>query len=602
MNTPPNAEPFQVDLQPAGRRVRIHAGSTLLDAIRKAGLELVASCGGAGFCGTCRVRVVRGQVNPLSPAEMDTLEPEQLAAGLRLACQVIPLSDVKVDLPPESLAGRQQLQVDGRRESATQLAPAVTITALSLAEPDLAHIDAILAVQGCPPLDISPEQFSQLSSILIHNGGQGRLVTRTRSGQSSFVTLLPPGQNPLGLAMDIGSTKVALYLLDLETGGTLASTGILNPQLAFGEDVVSRIAWAARGEEQRRQLQTSLVEAINAASMCLCEEIQANPAQICDCVAVGNTVIHHLLCGLPVAQLGHAPYALAVEGAVHFPAADIGLNLAPGAWIYLPPNIAGYVGADHLAALLAAMPLSSHQTCLLMDIGTNTEISLLHDGKITACSCASGPAFEGAHIHDGLRAVPGAIEKVRVETDGRLSIYTIASQPPIGLCGSGVLSAVAALYQAGWLDRRGAILRGERKQICLVAASESGHHREVVLTRKDIHEIQLAKGAIRAGIDTLLSHAGISASAVETWLVAGAFGTHIDLRSAVAVGMFPDQPLERFHQVGNAAGMGARQLLLSRMEREKALALLAKIHYLELARESGFQQTYLESLYFPEKN
>jgi uncharacterized 2Fe-2S/4Fe-4S cluster protein (DUF4445 family) len=303
--------------------------------------------------------------------------------------------------------------------------------------------------------------------------------------------------------------------------------------------------------------------------------------------------------------LGHAPYVPAVTAALEFPALDIGLELAPGAHVYLPPNIAGYVGADHVAMLLATGFGGDGKTTVALDIGTNTEISLHHRGHHSSCSCASGPAFEGAHIHDGMRAAPGAIERVQV-IGADVQVHTIDHQPAVGICGSGILDAVAQMLETGMLDARGA-LTGEHprlgthngtRALVLVPAEQSGHGRPVVVTRRDVNEIQLAKGAIRAGVEVLLAEAGITDQDIESFVVAGAFGTYLDLASAVRIGMFPDLPRARFRQAGNAAGTGARQLLLSDRLRRQAAQMMAEVDYVELTTHVEFPELYFQALTF----
>jgi uncharacterized 2Fe-2S/4Fe-4S cluster protein (DUF4445 family) len=278
--------------------------------------------------------------------------------------------------------------------------------------------------------------------------------------------------------------------------------------------------------------------------------------------------------------------------------------------VYLPPNIAGYVGADHVSMLLGVglperMSKKAEETVLALDIGTNTEISLDHDGKIYSCSCASGPAFEGAHIQDGMRAAAGAIERVRM-ADGEVQLHTIAGQPPVGVCGSGVLDAVAELRRMELIDARG-VMKGEHPRLrrgeklpefVLANSRESGNGRDIVITRKDVNEIQLAKGAIRAGVEVLLEEAGIAAEKIDHFLVAGAFGTYLDLNSAVKIGMFPDLPVERFEQVGNAAGTGAVQLLVSKRRRELASEIASRSRYIELTVHPKFVDIYMRALAF----
>lgn len=601
----PAQDGLQVVFQPIGRKIRVPSGSTLLESAQRAGIDIVASCGGVGICGTCRIRILQGKVSPITPDETAGLREDEIAGGFRLACQVIPLSDVMVDVPPSSLARAQQLQIEGV-DTGVHFAPSVRAVDLQLSEPtlsdlraDLARVDAALDDFGLQPLAATPSQIDELSRKLRSSGWSLRLVVHPASQASEFVGCLPSGAQILGIALDVGSTKIALYLVDLETGGTLATSGIMNPQIAYGEDVVSRIAYANRSEHHRKELQRVLVDSINQAAIDLYAQVGACPDQICDWVVVGNTAIHHLFCGLPVEPLGRAPYVPVVQRDLAFRASEIGLVGATGAQIYLPPNIAGFVGADHVSALVAAR-IQSHRTSLLMDIGTNTEISLVHDGRIFTCSCASGPAFEGAHIRDGMRAIPGAIERVRLSGGNRI-VHTIGGLPPIGLCGSGILSAVAEMRRGGWIDEHGRLRRTSKDGFTLVPAAQTGHGQDIVVTRKDINEIQLAKAAIRTGIEILFRQAEIQAGQVEEWIVAGAFGTHIDIGAAMAVGMIPKLPLERFRQIGNAAGVGSRQMLLSTHRRAEACSFLDQIQYVELTTQTNFQVEFMRSLSFPEQ-
>jgi uncharacterized 2Fe-2S/4Fe-4S cluster protein (DUF4445 family) len=603
-----------VDLQPIGRRIEVEPGTNLLEAAQRAGVDLVASCGGIGICGTCRVRIAAGTVTPVTLTEEEYLEQADMLAGYRLACQTEPLTDVKLDIPPESLTAIQQMQVEGR-ESDVSLHPAVVAVDLMLAAPDLEdlrsdqeRINQALAAQGYGPLRGELTLISSLSQTLRRNGWQARIAIRLEAGCSRLVAVLPAGAALIGLAMDIGSTKLALYLVDLSTGATLARSGVMNPQISYGEDVVSRIAFANRGDENRKVLQSRLVDSINDAVEDFCEELGLSTGQLVDIVAVGNTAIHHLFSGLPVEQLGAAPYVPVVSDPLTFEASEIGLKAAPGAQVFMPANIAGYVGADHTAALLATQSYASTNVSMVVDIGTNTEISLTYQGRVYSCSCASGPAFEGAHIRDGMRAAPGAIDKVRIN-DGLVHLTTIANTAPVGICGSGILNAVSELVHAGVIDERGVLRRGHERvrvtgegrsakaEFILATAEETGHGRDIVVTRKDVNEIQLAKGAIRAGLEILLQEAGISADAIDEFIIAGAFGTHLDLESALRVGMFPVLPRERYHQVGNAAGVGAKQMLISLARREEAARIIGTVTYVELTTHAGFTPQFVEAMY-----
>jgi uncharacterized 2Fe-2S/4Fe-4S cluster protein (DUF4445 family) len=526
------SETFRIDFEPLGRRGEIRPGQTLLEAAQAAGLGLASVCGGIGTCEECRVRLIAGKLTPPNLVEEATLGKDSLAAGLRLACQAQALSDVKLDIPPESLTSSQRLQLEGQETSLTPR-PAVT----------------------------------------------------------------NPGAH--GLAVDIGTTKLAAYLIALESGKTVAKAGAMNPQVAYGEDVISRIAFSGREPGGAKKLQAVLMETLNRLVREMCIQADLPVERILDAVLVGNTAMHHLAAGLPVEQLGVAPFAPASLLPLNFPAASVGLDLGPAANVYLPPVIAGYVGADHLAMLLATQPAwsgsSAHRNVLALDIGTNTEIALISAGKISCCSCASGPAFEGAHIHEGMRAAPGAIERARW-SDGALLWQTIDGLPPVGICGSGILDVVAALQDGGLVKPTGALLAGSEAGFVLVPKSQAGIDRDLLVTRKDIHEIQLAKSAIRAGVEILLEQAGLKASDLDEFIVAGAFGTYLDLRSAVRVGMFPDLPMERFKQVGNAAGVGARQMLVSVDRRREAERIAGEVDYLELTSRPAFTSLFMHHL------
>jgi len=319
---------------------------------------------------------------------------------------------------------------------------------------------------------------------------------------------------------------------------------------------------------------------------------------------VGNTVMHHLLLGLPVEQLGLAPYVAAVSSPLDVKGDELGLAFSPGATVHLLANIAGFVGADHLSMLLSTDTHKKKGVVVSLDIGTNTEITLSAHGRMIACSTASGPAFEGAHIRDGMRAAEGAIERVRI-TDDRLAFQTIGHTAPIGICGSGILDAIAQLKLCGAMNHKGGldeehplVRRGEKLPEAVLADAEfTGHGHDIVLSRSDINEIQLAKGAMRAGIELLLDAAGVTAAEVDEFIIAGAFGTYIGVEAAVAIGMFPAIPLDRFRQVGNAAGIGAKQALLSTTRRAEAAGIGERVEYLELTVSERFQEEFLKAMY-----
>jgi uncharacterized 2Fe-2S/4Fe-4S cluster protein (DUF4445 family) len=335
--------------------------------------------------------------------------------------------------------------------------------------------------------------------------------------------------------------------------------------------------------------------------MCSLAEVERD--QIVDGVVVGNTAMHHIFTGLPVEQLGLAPYVPSLSHSIYVHATDLGLELAPLAKVLFPPILAGYVGADHLAMLLAAGVGRSDKRVLAVDIGTNTEISLSQGEEIFSCSCASGPAFEGAHIQDGMRASAGAIERVQI-IDDQVRTYMIDDQPAVGICGSGILDAIAQMLEVGALEGNGKLHTdhplvqgsGRDAHLLLVSARESGHGRDIRVTGEDVHEIQLAKAAIRAGTDVLLREARLHPEDLDEVIVAGAFGTYLKLESALRIGMFPNVPKDRFRQVGNAAGAGAKLLLISREKRQEMERILRKMRYFELTTDDGFRDKFYGSM------
>ncbi len=603
----PENKYINVDLQPVGSRVKIHPGETLLDASRAAGVGLVSLCGGEGWCESCLVRIVSGQVNPPTKVEHEALGKEDVERGYRLACQVIPLTDVRIDVPPESLSTPQRLQVEGK-EFDLELVPAVEGILLDLTPPSLTDLrdDAsrlldALTERGIPDIQISYPVLQELSEVLRTQDWAIQAVVR----EGELIGLLSPRDKIYGIAVDIGTTKVAVYLVDLQTGEVVEKTGEMNPQIAYGEDVISRIAFARDHPDGRKELQKVITDTLNNQIKALCSRAEVHPIQIVEMVIVGNTAMHHLFAGFPVDQLVFAPYIPAVNDPVTIRSRDLGIQIIPGGYIHLLPNIAGYVGADHSAVILSTQLWQAEGTVMAIDIGTNTEISLVSKGRISSCSCASGPAFEGAHIQHGMRAAPGAIERVLM-TEGEFKTFTIDDQPPVGICGSGILDVVAEMKSAKLMDEKGAFKDGpllvreegqQAHQIILVPREKSGIERDITISRKDVNEIQLAKAAIRAGQEILLKEAGIHPEDIDQVIVAGAFGTYINIPNAIAIGMFPKIPLDRFQQVGNAAGMGAIQALLSVEKREIIRKIIQEVEYIELTTRADFQQIFMQAMY-----
>ncbi|MBN2033119.1 MAG: DUF4445 domain-containing protein [Deltaproteobacteria bacterium] len=598
---------YRIDFQPLGRRGECATGESVQECSLKAGVGMTNICGGKGKCRSCRLRVLKGCVSEPTSSERDFFSAQELEAGWRLGCQVYPLADCSVYVPPESMTTPQRTQVEGL-EIRVQPDPPVLCYKVDLVAPDLSDLTAdadrllqgLLQKHGVACRKVDEAVLRSLSMDLRDSEWQCHVGVRS----DEVISLRSlPGPN-LGLAIDLGTTKIAGYLVDLENGKRLSSKGMMNPQISFGEDVITRIGEALRSLEKAAEIQKTVVEALNRLTRELCDEAGCVPEQILEAEVGCNTAMHHLLLGLPVKQLITAPYVPAASFAIELKTRDLGLNIAPGAYIHMLPNVAGFVGGDHVAMLLASEAFDRKELVLALDIGTNTEVSLINEGRIASVSCASGPAFEGYQIKYGMRAARGAIERVRINGNS-VECATIDEAAPVGICGSGVLDAVAQMYLAGILDRGGRMIErhprvrnvGGDRQFILCPDERPGEEGLVGITQKDIRQLQLAKAAIRAGIQVLLEASGRSGDEIEEVIIAGAFGTYIDVQSAVTAGMLPKLPLSRFRQVGNAAGMGAQMALISSAVRKEAENLALRIRYIELAGSPQFSKIFVRACY-----
>jgi len=598
---------FTTDFEPVGLRGKCRKKESLLACARRLGVGISSICGGKGTCHSCKVQVISGTVSKPTPNELETFSRREIKEGWRLACQTYPASDCKVAVPAESMTTSQRLQVEGLEVKVRPESP-FRAYRLQLAAPSLetpqADADRLLKALN---------QQHKLRCTKVNIGALRTISDQLRSWKwkswavvrnGEVIAILPPKSRQLGLAIDLGTTKVAGYLVDLGDGRTLAAKGVMNPQISYGEDIISRINKVVKSPDEGVQLQELAVDAINELSTDLCAEAGAKPEEIVEAVVVGNTAMHHLFLRLPVKQLALSPFVPAVSRALEVRAGELGLNIAPGAYVHLLPNIAGFVGADHVSMLLATDAWQAKKTTVALDIGTNTEVSLICNGKIAATSCASGPAFEGGHIKYGMRAATGAIERLRIDGD-KIQYQTIDGAPPVGICGSGILDALAQLYLAKIIDEGGRIIDNRHRvraykgqhEFILVSKEERKGKPAITITQHDVRELQLAKAAIRTGIQVLLETSGCSEAEIKQVIIAGAFGTYIDVASAVAIGMLPSLPLNRFRQVGNAAGMGAKLALISLKSRAKAQAVASRVSYIELASRPGFQPTFVQASY-----
>jgi uncharacterized 2Fe-2S/4Fe-4S cluster protein (DUF4445 family) len=603
---------WHINFQPSGKGLDVEDQSSLLAAVRRVDIALSATCGGQGKCGQCRVNIKKGSAPPFTETEARLLSRKSLEEGQRLACQIPVMGDMDIDIPQDALATRTRLQLHGTGQ-AVALHPHVSSCLIPVILPsredsrsDFKRIaDALQLAKGPAEYTAGPEVVRQLPAAL--RQGRQHLTAYLRANE--LIGLSPPDHAPLGVAIDLGTTNIAAALVDLQTGQELDAQGKQNPQIRFGGDLISRLTHANASAGNAAMLAMNVREALDELLGQLVAAAGASRSQITDLCIVGNTAMIHLLLEFPVAQLAGAPYVAATHTALDIRAATLGLNTAPGAMVHIPGNIGGFVGGDHVSMILASRLDRTDHIALGIDIGTNSEIALYSpvNGALTSCSCASGPAFEGGHTHCGMTAEKGAIEKVHIHDD-HVALTTIDNAPPRGICGSGIIDILAELRRNaivnrnGLLDKKHPLVRqgASGPEVVLVRAARNGRAQDIVLTQKDISEIQLAKGAIRAGMETLLAVTQTSTSAVAEVMVAGAFGSYLNLDSVRAIGMFPDFANARLHQIGNAALEGAKMILLSKEERAQAAKILEASRHLETSTNKDFARRFAKAIQFPD--
>jgi uncharacterized 2Fe-2S/4Fe-4S cluster protein (DUF4445 family) len=536
----------RVVFQPSGLRVDVPRGTDIGAAARKAGLHLGGVCGGTGTCGKCRVLLVAG------PRKRPVL-----------ACRHVPVSSVTVDVPQDALAGAAQILEEG----------------------------VFVAVEPMP------------NTRLLKEAGKSFLVI---GEEGRKVPLRSRPRRCLGVALDMGTTTLVASLFDLASGRRLAVASAVDPQVAMGEDVISRIQLAVSDAGAAGQLRSCLISGLDRLVRAACKQAGATPGEVFDICAVGNTFMHHSFLGLPLMTLAEAPYSPASAAEKEMAATQTGLHTNSNGRTFLPPVMAGFLGSDALAGALAAGLDRVEAPTLYLDLGTNGEMLLAQDSNILGATSASGPAFEGAQIECGMRAAEGAISSVRIARGAgghfRVHCTTIGGKPARGIAGSGLVDAAAALLDAGALDRRGGLSKNHQ----LVTTEQRGpmvvladRPRKIYLSQADIRSLQLAKAAVAAGTRVLLEKAAMDAEELDRVLLAGAFGNFMDRLSALRIGLLPPVEEERVLGLGNAASTGAGMMLLSTVERKRALELAKKIQYVELAGNDRFRELFVDCLTFP---
>lgn len=605
-----NAVSYRLHFPHLDREIAARDNETIFQSARRHGVRIVGACGGRGTCGSCVVRVhgeveqVHGQPDAIIDDEQDPAHKADRRKWLR-ACQLSARSDCTIEVAPRSLAPVVRAETDDGKKEMLPLAAAVrardiTVPAATLQD-NLSDIDRVIRGLGGPGEaggTVDLEAARLLPGVLRATSHAETWSLRVVSRGDELIHFAPAGRRMLGLAVDLGTTNAAGFLVDLETGERLASLGVENPQVAWGADLISRLNYAVHGEAAAAELREAAVAAINALAHDLCHSVGQATDDIVDLTLCGNTAMHHLVLGLPVRQLGRAPFVAAVRAGMDIKAHELGFTVAPGAWVHVAPNVGGFVGGDHVTALLASRDeWGACKTALVMDIGTNTEISLIHEGKFYTASAPSGPALEGGHIGCGMRAAEGAIERVRIE-NGRLKVETIGHKKAIGLCGSGVLDTLATLHRGGIISDAGRLATEHVDIVPHRGKRAVQLAQDVLFSQDDVRAVQLAKAAIRTATELLLDEAGLTDEAIERFVIAGSFGAYIDVESGVAIGLFPDLPRERFRQVGNAAGVGIRRMLASTEARQQAKQLAEQCRYMELSSRSDFQKIFLKHIGF----
>ena len=631
-------ERCRLALMPSGRQGEVPRGANLLQAARSLGVELESICGGKQTCAKCQVVVQQGQFAKLGiTSAADHLSPpteqerallgDALAQGRRLACAATILGDLLVEVPPESQA-RKQIIAKAATERAIALQPAVRQVyvevqpgSLGDRRGDWERVQAALAEQwDLQQVTIEPALLPELHPAL--EAGDWRLTLSLWHDRRVLRVQPSYAEGVYGLAVDVGSTTIAAHLCDLRTGQVLSTQAAMNPQVRYGEDLMSRISYANQEPQGLARMQRAVVRTLNELAQQAAAEAGLEPQDILEMVAVGNTVMHHILLGIHPRPLGGAPFSLTVDSPLDLRARDLGLKLHPAARLHTLPLIAGHVGADNVGVILAEAPHLQDEIQLIIDVGTNAEIVLGNKERLIVASSPTGPAFEGAQITHGQRAAPGAVERVRIDPqtlEPRLRIIGLQQwidprQPPAGaaatgICGSGIVEAVAEMYLAGIINHQGHFMpqaaersprvrfQGRRGEYVLVDAAASASGAEIVVTQNDVRAIQLAKAALYAGAKLLMAELGVQQ--VDRILLAGAFGTYLSPRHAMILGMIPDCDLERVVAVGNAAGDGARIALLNGTQRAEAARLARWVDYLETPLAGDFQDQFVAALGIP---
>lgn len=624
----------QVIFQPSGSRGEVSEGATLLEASRELGVEIESLCGGAGVCGRCKIRLETGSfqrygitsctehLSPFTEAEGKFISEREQGEGYRLSCSARILGDVLVYVPEETRASKQVVRKTAARKS-IEVKPALSLYRLELQPPtfhdligDSDRLHRALADQyQLPPLILDYPVLQKLPVVLRQANWKVTVVV----WMDKLIVDVRPGHvdDVYGLAIDVGTTTVAGYLCNLRNGELIATETMMNPQVTYGEDVMSRITYVSTVPEGLDRMHRAIIDGLNRLIESVTSSVGMTSDAILELSIVGNTAMHHLLLKIHPEYLGLSPFPPAIHRSVNVLARDLGLKAHPSANVHVLPIEAGFVGADNVGVLIAEEPYHQDEKVLIIDIGTNGELVLGNHGKLVCSSCATGPALEGAHIKHGMRAVPGAIERIRINPDTFDVRFKVVGREEWnmdatgleakGICGSGIIDAIAELYRTGLIDKSGRLRKSVHSprlrasngipEFVIAWERETSIGKAITITQQDVRNVQLAKGALYTGAKLMMKRLGIQK--LDKVILAGAFGSYIDAEEALVMGMFPDCDLKEIYAVGNAAGDGARIALLNRDKRVEAEEIARKVEYLELTIDPDFQNEFMDAMAFP---
>lgn len=636
------ANKHKVIFQPAGRRGEIEDGKTILEAAQALGVDLEALCGNKKVCGKCKVRIEEGyfekdnmesgmsHITPTAPTddELKHIKPED-GPGIRLACACEVHGDLKVFVPERSRAGKQVVR-KAAKELSIALDPAVKKYTVKLAPPTLHEMTTgdyervlkeLESSYGLKGLVFDFKTLLALQDVV----REGNWMVTLTVWQNREIIKAEPGSVEVayGLAVDIGTTTCVGYLCDLSTGKVVNTESIMNPQVPYGEDVMSRITYAMTNPEGLKTMQDAIITGLNEIIEKVVSEIKKDgpyPGHaIEDLTIVFNTAMHHIFLGLNPVYIGRSPFIPAVQRSLDIKARDLGLKINPGSYIHVLPIEAGFVGADNCGVLIAQEQYNQDDKVLIIDIGTNGELLLGNRDQVSSTSCATGPAFEGAQIKFGMRAAPGAIEKVRIDFETKDPKYMVIGKADWhthiegkinakGICGSGIIDVIAEMFKAGIIDKTGKFVMDlgtsrvrrdaeGKPEYVLAWAEETSINTDITVTQADVRALQLAKGALYTGAKLMMKKMGYET--LDRVELAGAFGSHIDREASLTLGMFPDVPIEKVVVVGNAAGDGARMALLNKTKREEAEYRARWVQFLEIATDPTFEKEFMQAMHIP---